>query len=89
MSGNPGLGALSFGISKMPAADPEVYIAAQELVRDPQAYFERRREADLEQVRETLDRRAAKLVEQLTERDRERRRQRFRQLFGWVLRKRR
>lgn len=87
MTSDPASYALGFGIRKMPAADPEVHMAAKELVRDPEAYFEGRREADLRQVRATLDRRTAKLADELASQDRERRRQRLRRIFSWLTRK--
>ena len=89
MTSNPISHPLGLGITKMPAVDPEVRAAAKELVRDPEAYFKDRREADLRQVRETLSRRAVKLAAEFAaqERDRrrERRHERLRRLFGWLI----
>jgi hypothetical protein len=69
---------------KMPAADPEVHLAAKELVRDPEGYFDRRRESDLRQIRQIMRRRAEKLAQQAAEEARRRRRARLRKLFGWL-----
>lgn len=74
--------SLEAGICKMPAADPEVHLAAKELVRDPEAYFASRRESDLRQVQEIMRRRSDKLVKELAEQARQQRRERLRQLLG-------
>ena len=86
MTSNPVSHSLGFGIRKMPAVDPEVRKAAKDLVSDPESYFRHRREADLQLVRETLGRRAAKLAAEFAAQDRERRRERLRRLFlfGWL-----
>lgn len=85
MAGSPTFHSLEFGIWKMPAADPEVHLAAKELVRDSEAYFERRRESDLQEARQILRQRTEKMAEELAAQDRQRRRERLRRLFGWLL----
>ena len=73
-------------IRKMPAVDPVVQQAAQELVTDPDGYFARHGEAARQEARESLERQQAAAADALASQARQQRRERLARFVGLVLR---